>query len=114
MLIKLILLVFIVLVLFGVIKRYRKKELSAKELVLWSSLWVLVSIAIMLPQTTDLLAAKVGVGRGLDLMVVISIMALFYVNYKMVSKIERIEKDITTIVRTVAINEAHKPKDQNS
>jgi hypothetical protein len=109
MAIKIILVGFILLVLWGNIKRYRKHELSTKELVLWSTIWILMSIAVIIPQTTDLLASKVGVGRGLDLVLVISVMALFYFAYKVITKINRIENDITTIVRIIAQDENKKP-----
>jgi hypothetical protein len=112
MAIKIILVGFILFVLWGNIKRYRKRELSGKELFLWSILWLMMTVAILIPQTTDLLASSVGVGRGLDLVVVISIVTLFYILFKLISKIERMERDITSLVRTIAINENNKTKDK--
>jgi hypothetical protein len=109
MAIKIILVGFILFVLGGNIKRYRQRELSGKELFLWSFLWIMMSIAVIIPQTTDLLASKVGVGRGLDLVLVVSIMALFYFAYKVLTKLNRLENDLTKVVRTIAQNENTKP-----
>ncbi|MDD5342164.1 MAG: DUF2304 domain-containing protein [Patescibacteria group bacterium] len=105
MTIKVILVVLVVIILFGVFKRYRKQELSTKELFSWLIFWGLVIVAVLIPQTTDFLASKVGVGRGLDLVLVISVITLFYIVFRILRKLEKIEKDITKIVRGVAIHD---------
>ena len=65
MLIKIIFLLFIVFVLAKTVWRFFKKEISGRELVAWLVFWVLVGTAVVLPQTTDLLAAQVEEGRVL-------------------------------------------------
>lgn len=105
MAIKIILVAFVLFVLMGVIRRYIKRDLNLREFIGWSLLWILVIIAVLIPQTTDLLASKVGVGRGLDLVVVLSIITLFYTLIKVLSKVERIERDISVIVREIALRD---------
>ncbi len=105
MAIKIILVAFVLFVLSGIIRRHVKRELNLRELIGWSLLWILVIIAVLTPQTTDLLASKVGVGRGLDLVVVLSIITLFYILIKVLSKVEKLDKDISVIVREIALRD---------
>lgn len=59
----------------------------------------------MLPDTTSYLAELVGVGRGADLIVYLSIVLIFYIIFQMTIKIEKIERNITKVVRTVAMKD---------
>ena len=106
MAIKIILVGFILFILIGVFRRYRKQELTLKELLLWTLLWVFVIIAVIIPQTTDFLASTVGVGRGLDLVLVVSVITLFYILFRVLSRLERIEKSVSVIIRDNAIKNA--------
>ena len=64
--------------------------------------------AVLVPQQTDVIAQLVGVSRGADLLVYLSILVLFFLAFKILVRLEKIEKDITKIVRHVALTE--KPK----
>ena len=64
-----------------------------------------MGIIILLPDTTSFLAELVGVGRGADLVVYLSIVLIFYIIFQMTIKIEKIERNITKVVRTVAMKE---------
>jgi hypothetical protein len=110
MAIKIILLIFILFVLSRIVWRFLKKEIHRGELIIWLIFWLLVALAVLLPQTTDLLAQKVGVSRGADLLVYISVLVLFYLVFRMLVKLEKIDSQITKIVREVALRE---DKDKN-
>jgi hypothetical protein len=43
-----------------------------------------------------------GVGRGIDVLVYLSIILLFYSNFKQTERIEKLEKEITKLVREIA------------
>lgn len=102
---QIVLLVFIIFVLTRVLVRYRKKEIFFKEWLLWTFFWLVVILAVFLPQTTDFVARQVGLqtGRGVDLAVYISIPILFYVIFRVVAKLDRIEQNQTKIVRQLAL-----------
>lgn len=103
-----VLLVFVVFVLGRVLARYKKKEISLREWLGWTIFWLLVIVATFLPQTTDFIAQKVGLasGRGVDLAVYISIPVLFYLVFRIISKLDRIEQDQTKIIRQMALGES--------
>lgn len=67
--------------------------------------WIIVGGVTLSPQTTDTIAKLVGVGRGVDFIIYISIISLFYLVFRMFVKIEDVEREITKLVRKLAIEE---------
>ncbi|MFA6534247.1 MAG: DUF2304 domain-containing protein [Patescibacteria group bacterium] len=104
MAIKIILLLFILFVVLRTAVRFYKKELRGRELASWLVFWALVSAAVALPQGADKLATFVGVERGADLLVYISVLVLFYLVFKVLVKLEKVEGEITKVVRETALN----------
>jgi len=105
MLIQIFIIIFVLFALSRALLRFKKNEIAIKEFLFWLVFWVAVSVAVLLPQTTTLLANLVGVGRGADLVIYISIVAVFYIIFRIFVKIEKIEQDITKIVREIGLKE---------
>ncbi len=103
---------FSLFVIIRVIIKYTQHAISFKEWITWTILWSIVGVATALPQTTDIVASKVGLetGRGVDLVVYISIPVIFYILFRLFAKIDRLESDITKIVREIAIRDINKNK----
>ncbi len=57
---------------------------------------------------TDLIASFFGVEKGADLAIYISILLLFYLMFKVLVKVEELDKNITKIVREIALKENKK------
>jgi hypothetical protein len=89
--------------------KVKDKTLTRGWGTLWIFFWVFVGLVVSLPWTTSFLAAKLGVTRGVDLVVYVSILALFYLVFRLTVKIEKLEHNITRLVREVAL----KGKDKN-
>lgn len=79
--------------------------MTSRDLVFWVGFWFVVGIIILLPEATSFMAEIVGVGRGSDLVVYLSIVLIFYIIFQMTIKIEKIERNITKVVRTVAMRD---------
>lgn len=62
-------------------------------------------VFILFPDITNQLAARLGVGRGADLVFYISIIIFWFVILKLYARIRKLEQIITAIVRTKAIEE---------
>lgn len=105
MLIQFIIIAFAVFAMSRVVFRYRKEGLALLELVWWLVFWGAVIVAALLPDVTNIIAQFVGVGRGADLVTYISIIVLFYIVFKLLGRVYKIERDITNIVRKSAIDE---------
>jgi hypothetical protein len=105
MLIQYFLSFLILLIIYRVVIKWKQGILTSRDLIFWSGFWFVVGIIILLPDTTSYLAELVGVGRGADLVVYLSIVLIFYIIFQMTIKIEKIERNITKVVRTVAMKE---------
>ncbi len=79
--------------------------MTSRDSIFWIGFWFVVGIIILLPDTTSYLAEIVGIGRGADLIVYLSIVLIFYIIFQMTIKIEKIERNITKVVRTVAMRD---------
>ena len=61
-----------------------------------------------MPWTSDLLATSVGIGGGADLVVYVAIVLLLFVSFKLVLKIQRLEGEMTKLVRSLALKDIDK------
>lgn len=104
--------IFSVFVLFKINKRYRQGELSGRSSLLWSIFWLLVVFISLWPRSADFLASRIGIesGRGVDLAVYVSIPFLYYAVFKIVAKLDRLERNQTKIIRHLAIKEEETSK----
>ena len=63
-------------------------------------------VFIFLPDLTNTVAHKLGVGRGADFIFYLSIVIFWFVIIKLYVRIRKLEKIITDVVRKDALNEA--------
>jgi len=69
-------------------------------------LFVMIACAVLFilwPDLTTIIAKKVGVGRGADLIFYFSILIFWFVILKLYSRIRRLEQLFTTIIRNDAL-----------
>ena len=110
MIFQILLIAFALFALAITTKQYRKQKVSLYWCVLWTLLWVVVIIVALLPQATDPVAQLVGVERGADLLVYIAIVVLAYGLYRVLVRLEKVQREITEVVRKVAIDNVQEPK----
>lgn len=68
--------------------------------------WSMVLVLIWFPEIMGWLGEITGVGRGVDVLIYLSIIFLFYYVLRQNSKIDKLEKDITKLVREIAKSNA--------
>ena len=105
MVIQIVIILFTLFVISRAFLRYKEKNISLIEFILWALLWIGIIIAALLPQTTTFLAKILGVGRGVDAVLYLAIIVLFYGLFRLYIKQEHIEHEITKIVRHIALKE---------
>jgi len=101
--IQFILVVLIILAVLRLLYQLRNKNISLGQFLTWLFIWLIAIIIIGQPKITTYLASLVGIGRGVDLVIYISVIVIFYLMFKLLLRIEKIEKDITKIVRSEAL-----------
>jgi len=85
--------------------RYRAGRIRLVSFALWSSVWLAALVAVLVPETTSLVAGWLNIGRGADAVVYLGILLSFYLLFRIYEKLERVERDITAIVRHLALTE---------
>ena len=88
------------------IARFRSAFIDLLILFVFSGLAVFF---ILFPEKTNLIAQKVGVGRGADLLFYCCILFFLFILIKLFARIRRLEKTLTDLVRKQAKDEADKP-----
>jgi hypothetical protein len=108
MVIQFVILVFIVFVLGRIVSRWRAQQITGREVAVWTVFWVGVAAAVIFPRFTDVIAAAVGVSRGADLLVYLSVIGLFFVAFKIIVRLDQLERDLTKLVRGLALRDDDK------
>lgn len=108
MIFQIFLILFAVFAIAKTYRQYKKQRVSVYWLTVWSLLWFVVIAVALWPQTTDILATFVGVEKGADLLVYTAVVVLYYLLYRSMVRQERTNKELTDLVRQIAILEAKK------
>lgn len=106
MLIQIIISFFIVFVLLRLVVRFKKSDLKISEFVSWLLFWLMAGVAVWLPNFLTSLANLVGIGRGADLVLYVGIVLVFYFIFRIYTRLEKMERNITKIVRQDALKTA--------
>lgn len=107
--IQLVLIVFAGFGFGAAVSRFRRGGLSRPHLVLWSLLWISVIAVVIRPESASSLARSLGVGRGADVVVYLSIAALFYLQFRLFGRLEDHERQITELTRELALRDLDAP-----
>lgn len=101
--IQIFLLAVILFSLSRVYLRFREGVLSPSASVFWFVIWVGALVVVLMPQTTSRIAEVFGVGRGVDIIVYISLAILFYLVFRIYVMIEDLRREISFLIRHIAI-----------
>ena len=102
-LIQILALIYVMFALSRAILRAKDKKISLFELLFWFGIWGGLIFVIFFPNLVSKLADIVGIGRGVDVIIYMSIALLFYLVFRLYVKIEETEREITKIVREISL-----------
>lgn len=83
--------------------RAREGSIGWGMFIFWTLIWVLAIVAVVKPDLTQEMANELGIGRGVDAAIYISIVVLFYLNFRGNVSIENLRHEITKLTREIAI-----------
>jgi len=69
----------------------------------WFGIFTLATFGVIDPNFTTYIANLMGIGRGSDIVIYVSIMMLFYLIFRINVYIENIRHDITKLVREIGM-----------
>lgn len=90
---------FALYAVFSVSKKKKEGLLSLRGMFFWVFFWALAVAAVLHPGSTTIIANYFGIGRGTDLIIYISLAIMFLVLFKFHIKLEKLNRDITKVVR---------------
>lgn len=94
---------FVAIVIAKLIKQRRANKLSNFSLLAWLFLWLAILLVFWQPEITSRLALALGVNRGADLVVYLSIIVIMYLLYKIFVRLNKTDEVLTQLVRTDAL-----------
>lgn len=86
---------------------------KSKHFLFYLLFWTAVLLAIIFPEETNKIARFFNITRGADFFIYVSIMAIFYLLFRFYERLEKIEKNITEIVKHIALKEKNEPEDKD-
>lgn len=101
----------VIIALFAISRaflRFKDKKVSLSGLVFWTILWILAVIFAFAPQGVSYVAELIGIQRGTDFIIYLSIILLFYMFFRVYVRFESLEQDITKLTRELALKNGRK------
>ena len=108
--IQLVLLIFIVFAASRAVLQFRGGSIRFSALLFWLMIWVFAVVAIFYPEETTKLARLAGIGRGVDVVLYVSIAILFYLVFRLHVYMEHLRTEISKLIREISLQEVKKGK----
>jgi hypothetical protein len=86
------------------VARYIKGKNALSTVILWSLFWIFVSVFALFPQISNEFAKLFGITRGLDFIIILVFVILFYTVLKMYFIIDKMQDNLNKVVKEVAIS----------
>jgi hypothetical protein len=84
----------------------KKAQISQQEFSFWLIFWLIAAGLITALKWIDAIVANLGFsGKGIEILLYLGIAMVFYLIFKLRVKIEKIERNITKIIREIAIRD---------
>lgn len=106
MLQQIIALIFIASFVWSLIRQRRRQQVSRNEFIFWLLFWTVGALAIIFIRVLDKLVVDLGFsGSGINFLLYLAVISLFYFVFKSRLKISQLEKELTELVRTISLKE---------
>lgn len=92
--------------------RFKEGTIKFGAFLFWIGLWLLALFSIFYPDFTTYWAQLLGIGRGVDAILYISIALLFYLIFRTNVMIENLREEISRLTREIALKEESRSSDQ--
>jgi len=96
---------FAIFAIGSVVSKRKSGLLGPKGTIFWIVFWLFALVFVWWPNSTVILANYLGIGRGTDLVLYVSLVIIFFVLFRLHVKIESIGRDITKVVRKDSLEE---------
>ncbi|ULQ55717.1 DUF2304 domain-containing protein [Flavihumibacter rivuli] len=87
---------------------YSRMQRAIADVLLLLLLGTVAILFVLMPELANKLAHKLGVGRGADLVMYVSILLFWFILIKLYAKIRKLEAQVTDLIRNQTIAEVVK------
>ncbi len=108
--IQIFLTLFILFAASRAVMQFKGGSIRFGALLFWLSIWIVAIVAIFYPEETTRIARMLGIGRGVDIIVYLSIAILFYLVFRLNVYLEDIRTQISQLIREVSLKQVKKGK----
>lgn len=84
----------------------RRRRLTGRAGAAWLVLWIAAAASVAYPEGVAIIARAIGIGRGADLVLYLSILFMFAGFFTVYLRFRRLDEQLTKIVRHLAIRDA--------
>ena len=82
---------------------WRKRKIEVSIAIFWAMIWTAVLFIAFDTQIVNSISSAAGVGRTVDLAIYIAILILLYVVFQLNMKVNRLERQLTKLVREISL-----------
>jgi small membrane protein len=104
-LIQILLLIFFAFAALKAFVQFRSGDIRLLGFVYWLAFWVAAAGIVVWPDATFIIANKLGIGRGADLVVYVGLAILFFSVFRLMAGVERQKREFTELTRALALKE---------
>ncbi len=108
MIIQLILIIFLLFAVSRVILQLKSGNLTAGSFIFWTVLFLVAIIGVLTPELVSKAAKFLGIGRGADVVIYLSIVLRLYLIFRFSITIEDLRHEITKLVREITLSKENK------
>ena len=96
----------IAIIIFRLFLQVRKEKIGKAEFYLWLFFWLTAGLAIVFIRRIDAFVASLGFSAsGIDVLLYAAAAVLFYLIFRLRLRVERTERNITRLVREMALKD---------
>lgn len=101
---QIIALIIIAFFLVKLFNQKRQKKINGHDFIFWFLFWLSAAFAIIFLHWIDALALRLGFSaNGIELLLYIGVVALFYLIFSLRLKVEKLDRDLTKLTREIAL-----------
>jgi hypothetical protein len=105
-------LVIVLSFLWRLYAKKRRKKISQAEFMLWTVFWSLSGLMIVFLKQIDAFVAFLGFSSsGINVLLYLAIAWLFHLLFRIRIRIEKLERDLTQVSRSIALEEVSRKKE---
>ena len=105
MILPFLILIFVMVMYFKLLMDLKKDKISLRRFLAWIFIWFALSVIAFFPQIVVFFSNLIGIERAKDLPIYLSIIILFYLLFRVGIKIEKIDQEITKMVKSIALDD---------